>query len=95
MIDSPDSVMQSRIESNTFSYNHKDKSNTPSIDPADYTLVTTKVAAEMLGISYNTLWLWRRQGTGPRSIKVGKQRVRFRLVDIKDWLETNARTSAK
>jgi hypothetical protein len=46
--------------------------------------------SEMLGIPPGTLANWRYQGTGPRFYRVGRH-VRYKLSDVLDWLETNAR----
>lgn len=95
MSDSNTILIPEVLKSNALSHNPKDKSNAPSIDPADYTLGNTIVAAKLLGVSYNTLWRWRRLGNGPCFIKVGKQRARYRLVDIQEWLETHTRSITK
>jgi predicted DNA-binding transcriptional regulator AlpA len=42
--------------------------------------------AELTGLPVNTLRFWRHQGTGPRSIKLGR-RVVYRECDVVDWIE--------
>ena len=54
--------------------------------------VSPEEAAERLGTQRSTLDNWRWAGKGPRYIKVGG-RVRYRLVDLADWLDTRVRTS--
>jgi len=51
--------------------------------------------AEYLRIPKATLYQWRYNGTGPRSIKVGRH-IRYRRADVDEWLESNAspRTAA-
>ena len=45
-------------------------------------------AAERLGVKYGTLRNWRWRGVGPPFLKVGRS-VRYRLVDLADWLDDN------
>ena len=45
--------------------------------------------ADYLGIPMGTVYQWNSKGTGPRRIAVGKH-VRYRLVDVEEWLEANA-----
>ena len=49
------------------------------------TLISNKLACEMLGKDRGTLWRWVRDGYIP-GIKVGRS-VRFRLGDVQDILE--------
>ena len=42
--------------------------------------------AELTGLPVNTLRFWRHQGTGPRSIKLGR-RVVYRECDVVAWIE--------
>jgi predicted DNA-binding transcriptional regulator AlpA len=44
-------------------------------------------AAKACGVSRRTLYAWRSQGIGPRSFKIGQQRIAYRLSDINDYLE--------
>lgn len=53
-------------------------------------LVNDKVAAQILGVSDNTLAVWRStKRYGLRFYKIGG-RVRYRVSDLKAWLETRA-----
>lgn len=42
--------------------------------------------AELTGLPVNTLRFWRHQGSGPRSIKLGR-RVVYRERDVVDWID--------
>ena len=52
--------------------------------------LTTEELAERLGgdISPRTLEGWRRDGTGPKFIRPGGQKVRYREIDIEAWEES-------
>jgi excisionase family DNA binding protein len=49
-------------------------------------LLSTKEAARLLGIHYNTMCKWRIRGIGPRFVKVGTA-IRYRESDIEEWLQ--------
>lgn len=42
--------------------------------------------AEYLGIPVATLYQWRHRGEGPRGFRIGKH-VRYRLIDVDEWIE--------
>lgn len=50
--------------------------------------LNTKVSAYMLGLSPWTLIKWRSLGRGPKYVKFGA-RVRYRLGDLADYVESN------
>lgn len=52
-------------------------------------LITEEAAAERLGFSTSTLRHWRSAGTGPAYVKVRAGRVRYRHIDLDDWIESN------
>jgi len=56
-----------------------------------HTLTETEVA-EMLRCTKAALRKWRREGRGPRFIRVGRL-VRYRLADVEEFLESNASSS--
>lgn len=58
--------------------------------------MTTRQAADFLGLKRNTLEIWRLRGTGPRFVKMGRA-VRYRLADIEDYIEaqTKQKTGAR
>lgn len=49
-------------------------------------LLTTQQAAELLGLSEQTLRNWRTTGGGPPAVKVGRN-VRYRGRDLERWLD--------
>lgn len=49
------------------------------------TLLTTAAAAERLAVKSSTLARWRRQGRGPRFLKLGRKTLRYRLGDVDKW----------
>jgi len=56
------------------------------------TTISPEEAAERLGVRPSTLANWRYRGGGPPYIKVGG-RVRYRLAELGDWLDGQARLS--
>ena len=52
-------------------------------------LLTSEQAAEMLGISVQTLRTWRCKGNSPQYVRFGglKSRCRYREEDINKWIE--------
>ncbi len=56
------------------------------------TTVSPAEAANRLGVEPSTLANWRWSGRGPRHVKVGG-RVRYRLVEISQWLDSQTRGS--
>jgi len=55
-------------------------------------LLTTKQAAEMLGLSPNTLNQWRHDGRSPRFRKLGKA-VRYLESDLLEYIEQKSRSA--
>lgn len=55
-------------------------------------LMTTKEAAEYLGIKPGTLEIWRVAGRGPRFCKIGRL-VRYTPSDLTDYVSRNAKHS--
>lgn len=43
--------------------------------------------AAYLGVARDTLSVWRRKGGGPAYIQISKAVVRYRLSDVRAWLE--------
>ena len=56
------------------------------------TTTDTGGAAELIGVTAETLRNWRYRGDGPVFLKVGR-RVRYRLSDIADYLDSCVRFS--
>lgn len=53
----------------------------------DISLLTTKQAARLLGLSPQTLEKWRTQGVGPNFIKLGNKSVRYSSHAIEAFIE--------
>jgi len=50
-------------------------------------LLTPKEVTVKLGVSEETLRVWRRKKTGPPVIALSERVFRYRLEDIEGWLE--------
>ena len=68
--------------------------NEPQLAATERRYVNVRQLAEMLGISHVTLELWRRKGTGPAHLRVGR-RVVYDIVDVRAWLDANRRGGAE
>jgi hypothetical protein len=55
-------------------------------------LLTPDQVAERLGLSVQTLAIWRLRAFGPRWLKISS-RVRYRERDLEEFLASRARTS--
>lgn len=55
------------------------------------TLHTPDALAEYLGKTVESLAQMRYRGTGPKFVKLGRKSVRYRDVDIQEWLEQNVK----
>src|SRR5262245_10307814 len=53
-------------------------------------LVTSKELADLLGLSTQTLSLWRSAGDGPDYVKLGKT-VFYRESELKAWIDANVK----
>ena len=53
-------------------------------------LLDTREVADLLGISPNTLDIWRTKNQGPTFIKVGRY-VRYQSKDIENFIKDNKR----
>ena len=58
-------------------------------------LYTAKETAAMLNCSEAALRLWRRQGRGPKSVKLGRRLVRYDARSILEFLEINTSGKSK
>ncbi len=52
-------------------------------------MLTTSELADHLSVSRQVIYDLRHKGEGPRGIHVGKE-LRYRISDVRDWLETRA-----
>lgn len=53
-------------------------------------LLSTDEVARILVVPVSTLYCWRYKGTGPKAHRVGKH-LRYRLHDVLQWLDDQAR----
>lgn len=58
-------------------------------------LLSTLETARYLDIHPTTLATWRVEGRGPRFIKLGNRKVRYRSEDITAWLDKNTQTTTR
>lgn len=56
-------------------------------------LLDTKQAAAYLGLHPQTLADWRYMRKGPKWLKAGGRKIRYRISDIDRWLEENTEKS--
>ena len=59
-------------------------------------LIDPRTAADLLGVSYDTLSKWRTRGTGPKYVKLGRGRtavIRYRREDVEAYIEANLHES--
>jgi predicted DNA-binding transcriptional regulator AlpA len=57
-------------------------------------LIGTADAAEILGLTPETLRYWRYMNQGPRSFRIGRH-VKYRREDIDSWLESRMLETAR
>ena len=50
-------------------------------------LLTTRDVAEWLGVSVQFLEIGRHRGYGPKFVRIGPARIRYRRSDVLAWLE--------
>jgi hypothetical protein len=53
-------------------------------------LVDRQLAARWLGITPDCLSVWGRKGRGPRVLRVGQFKVRYKIGEILRWLDSQA-----
>jgi hypothetical protein len=51
------------------------------------TLMTEAEAAHQLGFSTRALQCWRKKGIGPKFVRVAGWAIRYRTVDVAEWLK--------
>lgn len=49
--------------------------------------LTSTDAAAAIGIDPGTLRNWRSQGRGPRYVRIGGNKVLYRVADLESWLD--------
>jgi predicted DNA-binding transcriptional regulator AlpA len=52
-------------------------------------LLTESETARRLGVSVSGLRKWRREGQGPRFIRLGSRLIRYSVPDLDAWLLTS------
>lgn len=67
-------------------------STTPEEQRALSALLSSRAAADYLGIPTGTLANWRYQGRGPAYVRLGRH-VRYRTEDIARWIESSVNYS--
>lgn len=55
------------------------------------TLLTPSELAEMLGVTERALGQMRFYGKGPRFVKISHKAIRYRRLDVEEWLESRVR----
>lgn len=50
-------------------------------------LMTENEVSEALGIKPRTLQCWRLLGQGPKPTKLSSKTIRYRVKDVRDWLD--------
>ena len=56
-------------------------------------LVPEGQAAKYLAVSARTLRNWRTRGGGPKFVKMSGRCIRYRIADLRDWIEKRTRRS--
>ena len=49
-------------------------------------LITRQELSRWLGISVDRLSIWAQEGQGPRALRVGLYKTRYRIGDVLEWL---------
>ena len=50
-------------------------------------LITRQQLSRWLGITADRLSIWAQRGVGPRALRVGRYKTRYRIGDVLDWLD--------
>ena len=56
-------------------------------------LLTERETAALLGVTDRCLQAWRYRGGGPHFVKISARCVRYRLIDLENFIESRIRTS--
>lgn len=59
-----------------------------------YYLTVEQVAAR-LGVSRDSIWRWKRNGTFPKAVKLGGRTTRWKLADVEAWEASRQFTFAR
>ncbi|MFF1730072.1 helix-turn-helix transcriptional regulator [Streptomyces sp. NPDC058247] len=55
--------------------------------------LTPTDVADLLGVPVETLYQWRRKGTGPKGFRVGRH-VRYHPGDVGSWVDSQMERAA-
>ena len=50
--------------------------------------LTPKQTGKYIGVSKDTLRLWRSRGEGPRYFRAGEKLIRYRRADLDSWIQS-------
>ncbi|GAB2897322.1 helix-turn-helix transcriptional regulator [Streptomyces mayteni] len=64
------------------------------VDTSATAFLTLPKAAEYLGISPNTLYVWRHRRQGPPSFRMGR-RVMYRISSLNKWIAEQERADSR
>ena len=67
--------------------------NDPTLN--DLRVLTVAGASELLTVSIPVMERWRREGKGPRFLRLSARRVGYRLADLRIWMEQQAEGGQK
>jgi prophage regulatory protein len=57
-------------------------SNAPSLR-----IYRVKEVADLIGVHYQTIWKWAREGTFSKAVKISEQVTGWRASDVERWLD--------
>lgn len=63
------------------------------MDTDDLQLVNERQAAQLLRVGESTLRGWRTAGAGPQHIRLSPKAIRYRLSDLRRWVDEHERRS--
>lgn len=64
-----------------------------AMDGPDDQVIRTPDAAAVLGMSVQTIEIWRHKGLGPKYVRLGTRAVGYRLGDLRAWLDERVHQS--
>ena len=56
-------------------------------------LVRQEEAAALLSVTARCMENWRHRGEGPKFVKISARCIRYRHIDLKEWIEQRIRSS--
>ncbi|MFD5319426.1 helix-turn-helix transcriptional regulator [Streptomyces sp. NPDC127098] len=68
--------------------------NAKDVSASTTAFLTLPKAAEYLGISPNTLYIWRHRRQGPPSFRMGR-RVMYRISSLNKWIAEQERADSR